>query len=131
MFGAYITVAGAVITLLLNIWWIPGFGYTGAAWATFICYAFMMVMSYMQGQKHYAIPYPRKKLIAYLSISAILYVVHEVLASQLNDTWSGYNYIYYGTGLLFMALFGILILKVESKELQRLPYVGRYFYRAA
>lgn len=35
MFGAYITLAGAVITVLLNMWWIPIWGYTGAAWATF------------------------------------------------------------------------------------------------
>jgi O-antigen/teichoic acid export membrane protein len=131
MVGAYITVGGAVLTVLLNIWWIPDFGYTGAAWATFICYAVMMVASYLQGQKHYAIPYPRKKLLAYLAIAALLYVIHEFIASQLNATWTGYEYVYYGTGILFMALFGILILRVESKELQRLPYVGRYFYRPA
>lgn len=131
MYGAYITLGGAVITVLLNIWWIPWFGYTGAAWATFICYAFMMVSSYLQGQKYYAIPYPKKKLIAYLGIAVILYAVHELLAVQLNLTWKGYHYVYYGTGLLFLMLFGILILKVESKELKRLPYVGRYFYRTA
>lgn len=129
MFGAYITIGGAVITALLNIWWIPRFGYTGAAWATFICYAFMMVTSYMQGQKFYPIPYPKKKLLAYLGVSVILYIIHEFLASRLNPAWSGYHYIYFGTGALFMLLFAILIIRVEAKELQRLPFVGRYFYR--
>ena len=131
MFGAYITLAGAVVTILLNIWWIPLFGYTGAAWATFICYAFMMVISYTQGQKFYPIPYPKKKLLAYLGVAVILYVVHELIAGQLSTSWSGYRYIYYGTGFLFMLLFFILILRVESRELQRLPFVGRYFYRPA
>ena len=131
MFGAYITIGGAVITVLFNIWWIPGFGYTGAAWATFICYAFMMVVSYIQGQKYYPIPYPKKKLLAYLGVAVLLYAVHELVARQLNERWVGYPYIYYGTGMLFMVLFGILILRVESKELQRLPYVGRIFYRTA
>jgi O-antigen/teichoic acid export membrane protein len=131
MFGAYITIGGAVITVLFNIWWIPVFGYTGAAWATFICYAFMMVISYMQGQKYYPVPYPKKKLLAYLGVAVILYAVHELLARQLKESWAGYPYIYYGTGMLFMVLFGILILRVESKELQRLPYVGRIFYRTA
>jgi O-antigen/teichoic acid export membrane protein len=131
MFGAYITLGGAALTILLNIWWIPSFGYTGAAWATFICYAFMMVVSYIQGQKHYPIPYAKKKLIAYLTISGILYFIHELIARNMNASWSGYQYVYYGTGILFMLLFGILILKVESKELQRLPYVGRYFYGTA
>jgi O-antigen/teichoic acid export membrane protein len=131
MFGANITIAGAVITLLLNMWWIPMFGYTGAAWATFICYAFMMVVSYIQGQKFYPIPYPRKKLLAYLALATLFYVIHQFIAGQVSPEWRGYKYIYYGSGLLFMALFAILVIRVESKELQRLPYVGRYFYRAA
>lgn len=131
MFGAYITIAGAVVTVLLNIWWIPGFRYIGAAYATFICYAFMMVVSYIQGQKHYPIPYPKKKLISYLGISVALYVVHELIASAISGAWNGYHYFYYGTGVLFLLLFAVLIVKVEAKELQRLPYVGRFFYRAA
>lgn len=131
MFGAYITLAGAVITVLLNIWWIPLFGYTGAAWATFVCYAFMMVISYQQGQKHYPIPYPRKKLLSYIGIAALMYVFHEFIARQLNPDWGGYRVVYYGSSLLLLVVFGLLIGRVESKELQRLPLVGRYFYRAA
>lgn len=129
MAGAYVTIAGAVITILLNIWWIPLFGYTGAAWATFTCYAFMMVTSYLQGQKYYPIPYAKKKLLTYLSITVILYVIHELIARQLNHNWKGYFFIYYGTAALFLTLFGILILRVEEKELRRLPFVGKYMYR--
>jgi len=65
-YGAAITLVGAIITVLLNIWWIPLFGYTGSAWATFTCYACMMVGSYFLGQKFYTIPYATKKLIALL-----------------------------------------------------------------
>lgn len=128
-FGAYLTVAGAVITIALNFWWIPIFGYTGAAWATFICYGFMMVASYIQGQKYYPVPYAKKKLLTYLTISALLYGLHELIAKQVPHHWNGYAIIYYGTGLLFLLLFGLLILRVEAKELQRLPYVGKYIYR--
>ena len=126
MFGAYITLAGAAITIILNIWWIPIFGYTGSAWATFICYTFMMGISFYQGQKHYPIPYAKKKLIAYLSIAALLYVIHETIAGYLVPDSSSYNMVYYGTSFLFLALFGLLILKVERKELERLPYIGRF-----
>jgi hypothetical protein len=91
----------------------------------------MMVISYTEGQKHYPVPYPKKKLLSYLGVSGVFYVVHEVIARNVNADWSGYNYVYYGTGLLFMLLFMLLIVRVEAKELQRLPFVGRYFYRAA
>ncbi|MEP7259498.1 MAG: polysaccharide biosynthesis C-terminal domain-containing protein [Flavitalea sp.] len=131
MFGAYITLAGAAITIILNIWWIPIFGYTGSAWATFFCYAFMMTVSYRQGQRHYSIPYARKKLITYLCISALLYIIHEVIARQLNPFGGYYKAVYYGSSFLFMGLFAALIIKVEARELQRLPVVGKYFYRAA
>ncbi len=56
-FGAYISIVGAIITLVLNILWIPIYGYTGSAWATLIVYAIMVLISYMLGRKHYPIPY--------------------------------------------------------------------------
>ncbi len=126
MSGAYITLGGAAITIILNIWWIPIFGYTGSAWATFICYTFMMVASYLQGQKQYTIPYARKKLLTYLTICALLYVLHELIARNMDPAWSGYNYIYYGTSLFFFSLFSLLIVRIEANELRRIPYIGKY-----
>lgn len=60
MMGAAITIAGAVITIALNVLLIPKFHYLGAAIATFCCYLFMMITSYVLGQKHYPVPYPKK-----------------------------------------------------------------------
>lgn len=130
MTGAYITIAGAVITVVLNIVLIPDFGYTGSAWATFICYAFMMVISYVLGQKYYPVPYPKKKLLTYLAICVLLYVFHEyALARNLNPKAAYYPYVYYSTALLLMGLFSFLILKVEKKEFERLPFVGKFLYK--
>src|SRR5205814_8204458 len=50
--GAYVTVLGATLTLLINYLFIPRFGYMACAWATFICYGSMMVVSYLWGQKY-------------------------------------------------------------------------------
>lgn len=131
MTGAYITIAGAVITVALNILLIPRFHYTGAAWATFTCYLFMMVISYVLGQKHYPIPYPKKKLITYLLICTVFYVLHEVIARNLPAGASYYKICYYGSSLLFLGLFTWLIAKVERREIQRLPLIGKYFGGAA
>lgn len=131
MTGAYITIAGAVITVVLNVWWIPDFKYTGAAWATFCCYLFMMVISYMLGQKYYPIPYAKKKLITYLVIVTLMYILHELIARNLDPKASYYKLTYYGSGILFFTLFTLLIMKVERKELQRLPLIGKFFARPA
>ena len=122
MFGAYITIAGAIITVLLNIWWIPKFRYFGSAWATFVCYAFMMVISYTQGQKFYPVPYAWKKLIAYLVIVVLLYLLHQGLIYLTpHQSW-----LHVLAALLFIASFGFFVLKVEKNEFVRLPYIGKY-----
>jgi O-antigen/teichoic acid export membrane protein len=74
-FGAYLAIFGALITLGLNIWWIPIFGYMGAAWATLVCYAAMMVASYFIGQKYYPIDYHLIRILSYLGLAIGLYFI--------------------------------------------------------
>lgn len=122
LYGAAITFAGVVITIALNILWIPRYGYTGSAWATFFCYAFMMASSYMLGQKHYKIPYAVKKLIAYLVLSVLVFFVHKGLVSL-------YSNFYFSVATAFLLLLGFFwfVARVEKKEFQRFPVVGKYF----
>ncbi|HYE54594.1 MAG TPA: polysaccharide biosynthesis C-terminal domain-containing protein, partial [Chitinophagaceae bacterium] len=122
MYGAYITIAGALVTILLNFWWIPLFRYTGAAWATFVCYAFMMVVSYLQGQKYYAIPYAWKKLLAYLVIVSLLYLVQWGI-SWLTPDWAIFHLF---TGVILLGIFTAFLLKIEKREFSRLPLIGRF-----
>lgn len=72
-YGAYLTLFGAAITLALNFYWIPRIGYTGSAWATLICYASMMIVSYLAGNKHYPVNYDLKRILGYLALSLVLY----------------------------------------------------------
>jgi O-antigen/teichoic acid export membrane protein len=78
-FGAFISVAGAVLTIILNIWLIPIIGYMGSAWTTLICYAFMMVASYFFGQKYYHINYNLSKILLYFGLSLLLYFISVYL----------------------------------------------------
>jgi len=81
IWGAWLSVIGAVITLALNFYWIPLspghliHGYTGSAWATFICYGSMMVIAYLLGQKYYPIPYNLRKFTGYLALALIIYCI--------------------------------------------------------
>ena len=63
IFGAYISVAGSVITLGLNFLLIPVIGYLGAAYTSLACYAFMATASYLTGRRYYPIPYPIGKML--------------------------------------------------------------------
>lgn len=118
--GAWITLIGAAITILINYLFIPSYGYMACAWATFACYGSMMVVSFVWGQKEYPVPYAWKKLVAYMLISVALYGVYS--AFQLLDLGAWVNR---GFALVLLGGFGLLILNLEKKELQRLPYLGR------
>jgi O-antigen/teichoic acid export membrane protein len=80
--GSTISVIGAAITLTLLFWWIPLFGYLGAAWATFICYAAMAVVSYLWGQKHYPIPYNVRRVLGYMASGVFLWWGCEQLSLE-------------------------------------------------
>lgn len=119
--GAYITLIGAGITLIVNYLFIPRYSYMACAWATFLCYGSMMVVSFVWGQKQYRIPYAWKKLVAYMVIVAIMYFIHHFITKVSSSIW-----INYGVATIFLLLYGLFVLRVEKKEFQKLPYVGKW-----
>ena len=69
--GAYISIIGAIITLVLNYLLIPTMSYYGSAIATIAAYGSMMIISYKLGQKSYPIPYDMNKIFSYLTITIV------------------------------------------------------------
>ena len=67
--GAYISIVGAIVTLVLNYLLIPTMSYYGSAIATIAAYGTMMIISYVLGNKYYPIPYDIKKIGGYLGLS--------------------------------------------------------------
>jgi O-antigen/teichoic acid export membrane protein len=119
--GAWITIGGAVITILFNWFFIPVLGYIACAIATILCYGFMMVTSYLLGQKHYPVPYPWKKLLAYIAVSILLFGIHQAFLQLHLNAW-----LNRGFAFLLIGLFTLLVLNVERKEFQRMPFIGRF-----
>ncbi|MCZ8229996.1 oligosaccharide flippase family protein [Flavobacterium sp.] len=73
--GAYISIVGAILTLILNYILIPKYSYYGSAIATISAYGSMMLISYILGNKYYPIPYDMEKIGAYLGISILFSVI--------------------------------------------------------
>ena len=63
-----------------------------------------------------------QKLVAYIAICVGLYGVHLLFEQFELGTWTNR-----GFALVLMALFALLVINVERKEFQKLPYVGKYF----
>lgn len=121
MTGAWITVIGAIITIAINYFFIPKFSFAACAWATFLCYGSMMVISYIWGQKEYPVPYAWKKLLAYIAIAVILFWIHKLL-----NAWTD-NFVYsFTTATILLLSFLWFLIRIERKEFAKLPVVGRY-----
>lgn len=81
--GAWISIAGALITIALNLIVIPRYGYTGAAWVTLICYGFMSAATWYTGRRHYPVPYEMVRMAAYVALALGLWAVSIVLSPVL------------------------------------------------
>ena len=101
-FGAYISVIGAGITLLVNLMFITSFNYMASAMATLAAYFSMTLLSYYFGRKHYPIPYNIKKISIYLILTISL--------SALSF------YQFRAQYLIGSALIGILLLIIWQNE---------------
>lgn len=112
-FGLYISLLGAAITIVLNIWLIPTYSYMGSAWVSMIAYLVMMVVSYILGQKYYPIPYQTKRILGYL-ISATLISFLSFFAFNRN--------IFVGNAMLIAFVAAVYVL--ERKALKQ------YFIKA-
>jgi O-antigen/teichoic acid export membrane protein len=116
LWGALITVAGALVTIGLNIYWIPLsndhliFGYYGSAWATFFCYTTMMVLGYLIGQKYFPIPYNLKKFFGYIGLSLVLYFFSRLIQT---DSW----FLNAGSGIALLAVFTVVVFLIEKPKL--------------
>lgn len=68
-FGAYISIIGAVLTIVINVVFIDYFGYMASAVATLVAYGTMMCLSFYFGKMYYPIPYNYRKIGFYLLLS--------------------------------------------------------------
>jgi len=108
-FGAYFSVVGAVITLVLNFWLIPIIGYKGSAIATLAAYGSMVVLSFYFGRKYYPIPYNLKKIGIYLLSSIVFSLVYFY---QFRE-----NYM---VGIPLLLIFIAIVYLLEKKEIKQL-----------
>ena len=107
--GAYISIIGALITLILNYLLIPTMSYYGSAIATLAAYGSMMLISYFMGNKQYPIPYEINKIAGYLLLS-IGFSAISFYGFREN----------YGIGISLLALFMYFIYYNEKETLNKI-----------
>lgn len=116
--GAYFSLVGCSIIILINIFLIPVFGYMACAWAGFVGYGVAMLLSYFVGQKKYPINYDLKAIGNYVVLALVLYIVSVYLPIQN-------IFLLLGVRTLLLLLFVAYIVKTDF-PLQQIPVINRY-----
>lgn len=117
MTGAYVSLGGALLTIVLNVLLIPKLGYMGSAYATLVCYASMAGVSYLLGQKFYPVPYDRKKVGGYLLLLLVLHLFHSH-AMDLNKAFFNLPVIF--ISVIFLLIFLAVVWLLDGRKLRQM-----------
>lgn len=119
--GAYMSLAGFAITLLINILFIPYFSYMASAWASFFANLTMMLISYFLGQKNYPIPYNLKSAGFFFLLSMMLFGGIAFTYLNVESLW-----LRLGINTFLIAIYLSVVVKKEL-PLRQWPLIGKYF----
>ena len=114
--GAYISVGGALITIIVNLIFIPKIGIIAPAYAALACYTFMATVSYFIGKKYYPIDYPIGKMLTYIVVAIFVFGLSEIIRPYLEG--SILKILFVNTLLLISYLGGFYLF--ERKTINQL-----------
>ena len=75
IWGAWFSGIGCAVLVLINVIFIPYFGYMACAWGGFFGYGIAMLLSYFVGQRKNPIAYPVKSILMYVLIALFFTVI--------------------------------------------------------
>jgi len=109
-FAIYITSTGLVITILVNIFFMPQYGYLAAAWGHFFSYLVMVLLSAWLGAKYYPIPYNWPKIWTYASLGLLLFLFSKWM--DITPLW-----LKWSVHAVLLAGYAFVWLKMEKIKL--------------
>lgn len=118
--GAYFSLMGCTVIIALNIVFVPHYGYMACAWASFVGYFLVMLLSYLVGQKKYPIAYPLKEIACYAGLALVLYVLNCFLLPEQTPDW-----LLYVLRTFSIVLFIAYIIR-NDLPLKKIPIVNRW-----
>ncbi len=120
--GAWITLGGVVITLVGNFYFIPTYGFMACAWSSLACSAFMVVLSYLLGQKYYPIPYSLMRIGRSMAFMMGIYYAYQYLSPGIDGTALKLSF-----GVVLMMLYTyVIVFRWERNEFKHFPFIGNW-----
>jgi len=108
-FGAYIALAGAAVTIIMNVVLVPRFSYLGAAIGHLSAYSLMVLLSYYWGQKYYRIEYQLGRIGFYTILTMAFFIFGYYMPLE-----SGFLKL--GINTVLFIIFMIIVFFKERRE---------------
>jgi O-antigen/teichoic acid export membrane protein len=81
-YAIYITLLGLAVTVVLNIVFMPVYGYWAAAWSRLLSYVVMIFFSYLLSIRNFPIPYDLRSIFTYFVVGIGLFGLSLVPSQQ-------------------------------------------------
>ena len=107
IWGAWFSGIGCAVLIVINVIFVPEYGYIACAWAGFAGYATAMLLSYFVGQRYYPIAYPLTDMAKYLVLALALFAAMTLLKDYVSIVVSL---------LVNTALIGVFMLYIVKAE---------------
>lgn len=78
-YAVWITLAGLVVSTVINIVWMPQYSYHAAAWAHVASYGVMILITVLLGRKYYPIPYEWGKVLSFIALGVGFFLASRLL----------------------------------------------------
>lgn len=120
IWGAYFSGIGCFVLILINVIFVPQYGYMACAWAGLIGYGTAMTLSYFVGQKKYPINYPLKSIGIYVLMTVIFFIAITYSNQHLPKIYA----LAVNTLIIFAFIAHIIY---HDLPLSSMPVIGKYF----
>jgi O-antigen/teichoic acid export membrane protein len=121
MWGAYLSGIGLVFVLGLNVLLVPTMGYFGSAWAAFVAYFVIMVISYFFGQKYFPINYQLKAIGKYVLLAVIIFALGWFVSFHI----AIFTYLF----RTFLLLIFVLYALQHDFQLTKMPFINKLLHK--
>lgn len=119
IWGAIFSGIGCAVLLIVNVIFVPRYGYMACAWGGFAGYGVAMLISYFVGQKYYPINYPLRDIILYVLLSIGMFCL-----MRATNEWPLLPSLLFNTLLI---IFFVAYIVWKDLPLSKLPIIGNKF----
>ena len=109
----WIFLSGVVVTVILDYFLIPKFGYIAAAWTNFSAYFVMVIFSYFWSRSYFKVKYQYIRLLVYIILPIIFYLMSKYIDFST-------TFVNLAIKNIFLIIYILFVMKIERISISQI-----------